>query len=133
MNVDRAIEDYIVIRTARDKLKKEWEAKDEALKSKLGKIEIYLLQKSSEEGTDTFRTQSGTAYKVVNLKANCVDYPVLFNWIVQNNLPDLLTKRISTAALKEFMDQFEEGQKVIPPGINVVYEVGMNVQRPRAK
>lgn len=131
MNIDRAIEDYIVIRNERDRIKKEWEAKDEKLKNKLGKIELYLLQKSSEEGTDTFRTQSGTAYKVVNLKANCVDYPVLFNWVVENNLPELLTKRISTTVLKEYLDQ--SGEKIIPPGINVVYEVGMNVQRPRAR
>lgn len=127
MNAEELIEAYINIRSERDKLLKDYEAKDEELKADLSKLEAALLTICNDVGADSLKVKAGTAMRRVNERFFCSDWSNFREFVMSNNALELLERRIHQGNFKQFMsDHKGDG---LPPGVNVTREYGITVRR----
>lgn len=125
-SIDEAIRFYVEERDALSDFMKAANAHETAVKSRLDSISMWLRDKGDELGTDSFKTQSGTAYRNVKVSYRMGDWNAFIGWIQQTGNFQCLEKRVAKNATKEVHDD----TGLIPPGIEYVAEVEFNVRRP---
>lgn len=123
--MEELVEKYIELRDAKAKVKAQYDAKVERIESVLEKIEAVLLQQFNESGMESVRTKSGTAYKQTRTSAGVADWDSVLEYIRENDLWNMLERRVSKAAVEQFKDAHGD----LPPGINWREEVVINVRR----
>ena len=123
--VEKAIQDFIALRDARDALKAEYTRRDEALVALQGRIEGWLLQQAETLQSDQFSVAAGTAFKKTTDKYSISDAEVFYSWVNEVGAAEMLQRRVSPEAVKGYMA--EEG--ALPPGISSVREVTMQIRR----
>jgi hypothetical protein len=126
MNTEDVVEAYIAIRTERDKLRMEYEAKDAALKTELAEISAVLLKVCNEVGADSIKTKHGTVMRSLTERFTCSDWDNFFNW--DGFAPQLLERRIHQGNMKELLAGSENDG--LPPGVSVMREYGVTVRKP---
>lgn len=125
LNNEQLVSLYIKLRDRRAARKRAFEVDDEGDKGKQEKIEGILLKRFQDDGLESVRTTSGTAYKSVRTTASVADPDQFFSFVLQNELYDLLEKRCS----KTVVEQYKEAHQELPPGINYSESVTINVRR----
>lgn len=123
--MEELVDKYIELRDAKSKVKAAYDAKIAKLDAVLDKIEGVLLQQFNESGMESVRTKSGTAYKQMRTSAGVADWDSVLEYIRENDLWNMLERRVSKAAV----EQFKEAHGDLPPGINWREEVVINVRR----
>lgn len=127
MNAEELINAYINIRSERDKLLKDYEEKDAALKADLSQLESALLAICNEVGADSLKVKAGTAMRRVNERFFCSDWPNFRKFVMDNDAPELLERRIHQGNFKQFMSEHKDDG--LPPGVNVTREYAITVRR----
>ncbi len=125
-SIDEAIRHYVDERDSLGDFMKAANAHEAAVKGRLEKISMWLRDKGDELGTDSFKTQSGTAYRNVKVSYRMGDWNEFIAWIKRTDNFQCLEKRVAKNATKEVHDDTGE----IPPGVEYVAEVEFNVRRP---
>jgi hypothetical protein len=125
MAVDELVKLYVAFRDRRSVRTKEYETADAADKAKLEKLEGRLLSIFAASGTESTRTQFGTAYKTKVAYASIGDKDVFMQHVRGTEAFDLLDVRVSKTAVKQHLDNNEE----LPPGVNWREEVHIRVNR----
>lgn len=128
-DVETLVKAYLTIRTERDKLSREYEAKDRELQSDMEQIQAVLLDKCNEIGADSIRTESGTIVKTMRENFVCGDWDNFRKFVLENNAIELLQQRIHQSNFKEFMGNHEDDG--MPPGISTMREFAISVRKPR--
>jgi len=105
MNVDAYTEAYIKLRDARSKLRKEYQDRDAAFAADMQKIETALLGALETVGANSLTTAHGNVRISHRQKAICHDWEKLYTWIVENNVPHVLQKRLSAKELVSLAEQ----------------------------
>jgi len=123
--VEEIVEKYIMVRDKVSELDRAHKQKTEKLKEILKKLEAALLVQFSELGMESVRTKNGTAYKQVRTSATVADWEQALDYIRDNELWNMLERRVSKQAVEEFKDEHGD----IPPGINIREEIVVNVRR----
>lgn len=126
-DVSAMVSQYIATRDAAAKLKSDFEAKYNQLKSHMEDIELEIMTLANNLGVDNFKTSFGTAYRNVKQSYNVENWEEFSKWVVEND-PHLQTvqKRVVKAAVDELCEEF--GIE-IPPGISVHTEVKFNIRK----
>lgn len=119
------IQKYIELRDKRAALKKEWSEKDEELRTASDKLEAWLLKKMDAANTDVIKNKSGTAYTTIDTRISCADWTTFWSWVLENDRVDMLEKRISSRAVKDYIE--ENG--TLPPAVNVMREKTVVVRK----
>lgn len=120
-------ETYVKIRTARSELKREFEARDDELKAKLGMLENAMLGHLHAHEMESVRTTAGTFYRQIDVKPNITDDKLFYDWIVANDaVGDALERRVKVGFVKEFMDAHDG---LPPPGVSVSREYVCRVRK----
>ena len=78
LNNEQLVKVYIQLRDRRSARKRAYEMEDEDDKSKQEKIEGILLHRFQEDGIESCKTSSGTAYKSVRTSASVADPDLFF-------------------------------------------------------
>jgi hypothetical protein len=129
--LDKLVDTYLTIRTERDNLARQFEAKDAELKEEMAQIEQVMLSACNEINADSIRTGSGTIIKSLKENFVCSDWGNFKDYIKQNldvNALDLFQQRLHQANCKEFFSNREvEG---LPPGISSMREFSIVVRKP---
>jgi hypothetical protein len=125
LNNEQLVKLYIQLRDRRSERKRTYEMEDEGDKGKQEKIEGILLKRFQDDGLESVRTASGTAYKTVRTSASVADPDAFFEFVLKNELYDLLEKRCSKTVVEQYKDAHQE----LPPGINYSESVALNVRR----
>lgn len=122
------VDAYLTIRDERDGLKRRYEESDELLKKDMAEIEHAFLAKCNElGGVNSINTPSGTIIRKLNERYICGDWDGFRQFVLENQVVELLEKRIHQGNFKQFMEAHEtEG---LPPGVNVLREFGISVRR----
>lgn len=128
-DVETLVRAYLAIRTERDKLSREYEAKDRELQNDMEQIQGVLLDKCNEIGADSIRTGSGTIVKTMRENFVCGDWDNFRKFVLENNAIELLQQRIHQSNFKEFMGNHEDDG--MPPGISTMREFNISVRKPR--
>jgi predicted protein tyrosine phosphatase len=127
VNVEELVEVYLAIRTAREALAAEYDAQDKALKADLSGVETLMLGVCNEVNADSIKTRHGTVMRSLKERAVCSDWDNFKVFLQDNDLIDLLERRIHQGNFKEFMKDHESDG--LPPGVNVMREFGITVRK----
>lgn len=125
-SVDDAISTYVELRDNLRVHMKEAKAVEDNFKTELVRIEMWLRDMSDKLGVDSFKTQSGTAYKVTNefYRIGAIE---LFNaYVLETGNLQLFEKRVAKNAAREI----HKTDGTVPPGLDYTTEIGFNVKRP---
>ena len=119
------VERYIQLRDAKSKLAAKYKEDAGKIDGILDKIEAYILESFKEQGVESARTASGTAYKSVRTSATVADWDAILSFIQSKELWNMLDHRVSKKAVEEY--KTEHGD--LPPGLNWGEELVINVRR----
>lgn len=127
MDTESLVEAYLAIRTEREKLLRQYEMADAALKEDLSKLEAALLDVCNAVNADSIKTTRGTVMRKVSDRFFCQDWDNFYNYVLDNKAVQLLERRIHQGNFKEHMKDIEgEG---LPPGVSVMREYGVSVRK----
>jgi len=130
--MDAQLEDlvktYLTIRVEREKIAREYEARDSVLKEEMSQIEAVMLSTCNEINAESIKTGSGTVIKSTKETYVCSDWTNFKDFVLENQALELLSQRLHQSNFKEFINnRKEEG---LPPGINTFREVVITVKKP---
>jgi hypothetical protein len=126
-NTDELVEAYLAIRSQREKLARDYEAADNALKEDMAKLEAVMLEMCNSVNADSIKTRHGTVMRKLNERFFCQDWENFYKFVLDNEAVQLLERRIHQSNFKEFMkDHDGDG---LPPGVNVMREFGISVRK----
>ena len=125
VNTEELVGAYLNIRNERDRVKREYEAQDAALKEDMAKVEAALLSVCNEINADSIKTSHGTVMRKLNERFYCSDWDNFYKFVLLNEAPQLLERRIHQGNFKEYL----KGDEGMPPGINVMREFGVTVRK----
>lgn len=123
---DKLVAVYVKMRDKRAALLREYEEQDEAIKSQMEMVEAKLLDLCKTVGADSLKTQHGTVIRSVKTRYWTSDWNSMHKFIMENNMPELLEKRISQSTLKQLLD---ENPDMMPPGINIDSRYAVTIRR----
>jgi hypothetical protein len=126
ISADKLVAVYIKMRDKRAALLREYEEQDEAVKSQMEMVEGKLLDLCKTVGADSLKTQHGTVIRSVKTRYWTSDWNSMHKFIMENNMPELLEKRISQSTLKQLLD---ENPDMMPPGVNIDSRYAVTIRR----
>lgn len=125
MKLDAIIERYVKLRDKKAQLKAAFDTSVADINTALERCEAVIMQQLDAQGVESIRTDFGTAFKSVTASATVADWELTLDFIRQNELWDMLEKRVSKASV----EQYKLDNNDLPPGINYRQAVSLNVRR----
>lgn len=126
INTEELVTAYIKMRDARAALKKAYEAEDEGIKAQMDTVSSTLLELCKSTNSNSIGTLSGTVIRGVKSYCWTSDWESMYNFIKENDAPELLERRISQTAMKDFI---ASNPDKLPKGMNVTSEYTITVRR----
>jgi hypothetical protein len=126
--LDELVKVYLTIRSAREKMKAEWEVEDRALEDEMKVLEQNFMVTCNESNAKSIRTNNGTVIRKLNERFTVADGESFRKFVLENEAVDLLEARIHQGNFKEFIKgRAADG---LPPGVNVMREFTITVRKP---
>lgn len=125
-NVDQLVAVYIKIRDARDEARRAADRVDSDFEEQLDTLNKEILEICRATGADSIKTSHGTAIRTVKSRYWTNDWEKFYDFMFENNVPELLEKRIHQTNIKQFL---EENPDMLPLGLNVDSEHSITVRR----
>lgn len=128
-DLNTALTTYNAIDDARGKLKAKYDEKDSKLKEAQEEIEQYLIQEMKELKLTAFEAPGqGVASIKTKRRFGCGDWGLFWQWINENNCPNILQKRILDSEMQSHLD----ATGALPPGVNTEAKLVISVtKRPK--
>jgi hypothetical protein len=126
-DTDELVEAYLLIRSEREKLLREYEASDAKLKEDMLKLEAVMLDMCNAVNADSIKTKHGTVMRKLNERYFCQDWDNFYKYVLENEAVQLLERRIHQGNFKEHLAENEADG--LPPGVNVMREFGVSVRK----
>lgn len=120
------VQHYLVLRDHKDKITAEFKAAVAEIDAQMHNAEMYLLNQLNESGIDRMGTAAGTVMVNVKTLPGFEDRVAFNEFVRQTGAIELLQARLSSTAVKEFMDS-HAGQ--LPPGVKVTTERSVQIRR----
>lgn len=121
------VETYLTLRRERERIKTDYESRDEALKNDMERIEAALLEICNATNTNGLRTSHGTVTRTIKDRYFCTDWDNFKKFIETEGSIDLLERRIHQRNFKEFMAERKDDG--LPPGVNAMREFDIVVRK----
>ena len=127
-NLDELVKIYLTIRSERERIESEWEAKDKEFKEELALIEQSMLGVCNDTNATSIKTQYGTVIKKLNERFTLSDRENFNKFVMEQGIPELFEGRVHQTNFKQFMSEHEGDG--LPPGVNVMREFAIQVRKP---
>lgn len=127
LNAEELVNAYVAVRAEREKLLRQYEEADKALKMDLAQIEAAILDVCNTINADSIKTKHGTAMRKLNERFSCNDWENFYKFILDNEATHLLERRIHQGNIKNFLAEHDKDG--LPPGINVMREFNIIVRK----
>lgn len=128
-SVEQLVSIYTKIYTKREEEERVWQAREAELTEQLDLIKRELLDMCKENGVDSLRTKHGTLIRTVKTRYWTNDWEHFHKFMLDNQAPELLEKRIHQSNMKQFL---EENPELLPAGLNVDSEYTITVRRSKS-
>ena len=125
-DLDRLLSVFIKIRDKKNQIAAKAREEEQALNEKLKVIEGALLDHCKDNSIESVRTESGTFYRSLRQKYWTSDWESMNKFILENEVPELLEKRIHQGNIKQFL---EDNPALLPAGLNCESEYTVTVRR----
>ena len=129
VNIDHVVERYVALRDKKSSIENEAKERVVALKEKMSLLDAYIRQEADRQGVTSFRTEHGTAYVTTSDFASVADWDALLDYVKSNEAFDLLERRVSKNAARQYLE--ETG--AVPAGVNYGTKVSVGIRRPGKK
>jgi len=129
-NVEELVNAYMNVRNERDRVTSAFEKEDHALQDVLDKLEASLLEICNNLRVDSLKTEYGTVIRQLKERYYTQDWDGFYKFILENEVPQLLEKRIAQSNMKHYMDGTQGAG--LPPGVNVFREFNISIRKPRS-
>jgi phage host-nuclease inhibitor protein Gam len=126
MKLSEAVGLYIQLRDKKAEMKSAFDASVAPINEKMDKLEAKLLDVFNKTGTDSVKTEHGTAYTAVRTTASVADREAFMDYVKANEEWSLLEVRASKTAVEQFC---ESNDNALPPGVNMRSERVVNIRR----
>jgi len=126
MDASKLVQVYIKIRDAKDLLVREHETKLAELNTQLEAVEHELLEICKATGQDGGKTAYGSFTKTIKTRYWTNDWDSMYGFIKENDVPQLLERRIHQGNFKEFLGANPDK---LPVGLNVDSKYSITVRR----
>lgn len=124
VGVEKLVRVYVKIRSKREELSAAFKAQDEDLQKQLRQVELALLQHCKDHEVESVRTKAGTFFRRVKTKYWTDNWEAMHKFIMDNQLPDFMERRLHQGNLKQFL---VDNPDSVPPGLNVSSEYAITV------
>ncbi len=126
-DAEMLVETYLTLRRERERIKTDYESRDEGLKADMEKIEAALLEICNATNTNGLKTVHGTVTRQIKDRYFCTDWDNFKKFVETEGSIDLLERRIHQLNFKEFMS--ERKDQGLPPGVNALREYDIVVRK----
>ena len=126
-DTEQLVEAYLLIRSERDRLAREYEVADARLKEDMSKLEMVMLDLCNSVNADSIKTKHGTVMRKLNERFFCQDWDNFYRFVLDNEAVQLLERRIHQSNFKQFLSEHDGDG--LPPGVNVMREYGVSVRK----
>ena len=126
MPVEKLVKVYLKMNAKLSEIKAAFEAEEKKLKEDMGKVKSALLEYCKEQNVESVRTTEGLFYRGVSTRYWTNVWESMGKFIVENNVPELLEKRLHQGNTKQFLEAHPD---LLPPGLNVDSEYTITVRR----
>jgi len=127
VDLEQLVDAYLKVRTEREKILREYEVADAALKTDLAELEKLMLEVCNDVNANSIKTNHGTIMRRVNERFFCSDWSNFHKFVKEHDAVELLEKRIHQGNFKQFLEAHEGDG--LPPGVNVMREYGISVRK----
>ncbi len=124
INIEELVAEFMRLREQREEI----EATDKTLKAAQDDIKYKILNVCNELKVESLKTKHGLIMKSLKERFYTQDWDGFHQWIIENNSPQLLEKRISQGVMKEYLEQNPDDG--LPPGVNVFREYEVVIRKP---
>lgn len=114
------------MRDAKAKLAAEFKEQEDTLTAQMDQVKGALLDYCKEHEVESVRTASGLVYRSMKTRYWTSDWEAMHRFVVENNVPEFLEKRLNQTIVKSFL---EENPEIVPPGINADSEYTITVRK----
>jgi hypothetical protein len=126
VSAEKLVEVYIKIRDALEDNYKSYMAKKADLEEQIDVIESELLELLKDLDATSIKTTHGSARRSIKERYTTNDWERFHKFIVDQNAPQLLERRIQQTNMKQFL---EENPDLHPAGLNVDRTYAITVRR----
>jgi hypothetical protein len=91
-------------------------------------IKSALLNHLQEQNIDSIKTAEGTFFRSTKQKYWTSDWPSMYEFVIENQVPDLLEKRLHQTNMKQYL---EDNPDLLPKGLNVDSEYTLSIRKPK--
>lgn len=124
-----AAEKYLQVRNQIEAMEREHKAAKAVLTEKLITLESWFTAKASEDGLETVKTPSGTAYWSTHHTATVASREEFFNFCKEHDAWDMVESRASKTGVKSYI----EANGAPPPGVNFSSTRVFNLRKAQSK
>lgn len=128
MSVDKLVKVYLKITAERTAIKKEFDDKYAALTESRDRIKQALLNYCKEQGVESVRTSEGLFYRTVKRNYWTSDWDSMYEFIIENKVPEFFDKRLNQKNVREFLD---DNPDKLPKGLNSDSTYTISVRSPK--
>lgn len=125
-DINAIVEHYIALRDHKSRLDAEHKARIAEIDAQMGNAEAFLLNHLNENGLDRIGAGAGTVFVQVKTMPSLKDKGAFIEFIKQTGQVELLQARVSSTAVKEFM---EHNNNQLPPGVDITTAREVSVRR----
>ena len=123
---DKLVCAYIKMRDAKAELKRRFEEEENKIKEQMEAVEKHLLEVCKSAGADSIKTAEGTIIRKVETRYWTSDWESMHKFVLSNEAPELLERRISQTTMKEFL---QNNPDKLPPGLNADSRYTVTIRR----
>ena len=128
LDVSKLTKVFIKIRDERKQIADDFNKRDGELASKQDMIKSALLNHLQEQNIDSIKTGEGTFFRSTKQKYWTSDWPSMYEFVIENQVPDLLEKRLHQTNMKQYL---EDNPDLLPKGLNVDSEYTLSIRKPK--
>jgi len=124
--VEKLVKVYLKMNARLGEMQATYDAEEKALKAQMSQVKTILLNYCKVQNVESVKTTEGLFYRSVTTRYWTNDWESMGRFVVENNAPDLLEKRLHQGNVKQFI---ENNPDLVPPGLNVDSEYSITVRR----
>ena len=128
LDVSKLTKVFIKIRDERKQIGDDFNKRDGELAAKQDMIKSALLNHLQEQNIDSIKTAEGTFFRSTKQKYWTSDWPSMYEFVIENQVPDLLEKRLHQTNMKQYL---EDNPDLLPKGLNVDSEYTLSIRKPK--
>ena len=130
VSIEEMVEAYRKVRDTIAKRKEAFEAQMDQMEKSLEVISSAILDFCNEHNLDSVKTPMGTVSRRVQSRYWTSDWESMYNFVVAQNIPFVLEKRIHNGNMQQFLD---ENPDLMPMGLQLDRKFVIQVRKPNKK